>query len=78
MILSIHAHYSIHSCEQIRDCNATLSKRESPGLEIYRNQEVYQHHLTTPHFQTCKQGTLHMVKSLNLLGIKPLDLEFMS
>lgn len=42
-------------------------------VEIYRNKEAYQHHLTTPHFQTYKQGTLHMVKSLNLLDIKPLD-----
>ena len=42
-------------------------------VEIYRNKEAYQHHLATPHFQTYKQGTLHMVKSLNLLDIKPLD-----
>ena len=42
-------------------------------MEIYRNKEAYQHHLSTPHFQTYKQGTLHMVKSLNLLDIKPLD-----
>ena len=42
-------------------------------VEIYRNKEAYQHHLTTPHFQTYKQGTLHMVKSLNLLDIQPLD-----
>lgn len=41
-------------------------------VEIYRNKEAYQHHLTTPHFQAYKQGTLHMVKSLNLLDIQPL------
>lgn len=41
-------------------------------VEIYRNMEAYQHHLTTPHFQAYKQGTLHMVKSLNLLDIQPL------
>jgi len=46
-------------------------------VEIYRNKESYQHHLTTPHFQTYKQGTLHMVKSLNLLDIKPLDSDAM-
>jgi quinol monooxygenase YgiN len=46
-------------------------------VEIYRNQEAYQHHLTTPHFQTYKQGTLHMVKSLRLLDIKPLDADAM-
>lgn len=42
-------------------------------VEIYRNQEAYQHHLTTPHFQAYKQGTLHMVKSLNLIDVSPLD-----
>ena len=42
-------------------------------VEIYRNQEAYLHHLSTPHFQAYKQGTLRMVKSLNLLDIKPLD-----
>lgn len=41
-------------------------------VEIYRNKEAYLHHLTTPHFQAYKQGTLHMVKSLNLLDIQPL------
>ena len=41
-------------------------------VEIYRNKEAYQHHLTTPHFQAYKQGTLHMVKSLNLLDIQPI------
>lgn len=42
-------------------------------VEVYRNKEAYQHHLSTPHFQAYKQGTLHMVKSLNLLDIQPLD-----
>ena len=47
-------------------------------VEIYRNKEAYQHHLSTAHFQTYKQGTLHMVKSLNLLDVKPLDPEAMT
>ena len=46
-------------------------------VEIYRNKEAYLYHLSTPHFQTYKQGTLHMVKSLNLLDMKPLDPEAM-
>lgn len=36
-------------------------------LEIYRNQEAYQHHITTPHFKKYKEGTLHMVKHLDLV-----------
>ena len=36
-------------------------------LEIYRNQEAYKNHIASPHFQKYKQGTLHMVKSLDLV-----------
>ena len=46
-------------------------------VEIYRNKEAYKHHLTTEHFQTYKQGTVHMVKSLNLVDLSPLDKEAM-
>ena len=42
-------------------------------LEIYASEEAYQQHLKTEHFQKYKQGTLHMVKSLNLPTMKPLD-----
>ena len=42
-------------------------------VEIYRNKEAYEQHLTTEHFQAYKQGTLHMVKSLQLVDVKPLD-----
>ena len=42
-------------------------------LEIYASQEAYKHHLTTEHFQTYKQGTLHMVKSLDLVDMKPMN-----
>lgn len=36
-------------------------------LEIYRNQEAYKKHIETPHFKKYKEGTLHMVKTLNLV-----------
>ena len=42
-------------------------------LEIYASEEAYQQHLKTEHFQKYKQGTLHMVKSLKLPMMKPLD-----
>ena len=47
-------------------------------LEIYASQEAYQHHIQTAHFQKYKQGTLHMVKSLKLQDLLPLDSETMS
>ena len=46
-------------------------------LEIYASEEVYQSHLKTEHFQKYKQGTLHMVKSLRLPLMQPLDPETM-
>jgi quinol monooxygenase YgiN len=42
-------------------------------LEIYASQEAYQHHTQTAHFQKYKQGTLHMVNSLKLQDLTPLD-----
>ena len=47
-------------------------------LEIYASQEAYQHHIQTAHFQKYKHGTLHMVKSLKLQDLTPLDRETMS
>ena len=46
-------------------------------LEIYRDQEAYQSHIASEHFQTYKQGTLHMVKNLELIDMNPLDPEAM-
>ena len=42
-------------------------------LEIYRDMDAYRSHIQTPHFQTYKQGTLHMVKSLDLVDMYPLN-----
>ena len=36
-------------------------------LEIYKNQESYQKHIASPHFKKYKEGTLHMVKHLELV-----------
>jgi len=46
-------------------------------LEIYASDAAYQQHLQTEHFQKYKQGTLHMVKDLNLPTMRPLDPETM-
>ena len=47
-------------------------------LEIYASQEAYQHHIQTAHFQRYKQATLHMVKSLKLQDLQPLNSEIMN
>lgn len=42
-------------------------------LEIYRDMEAYRHHISTPWFQIYKQGTLHMVKHLDLVDMFPMN-----
>lgn len=60
-------------------CIFPMQVKDSPNtiriLEIYRDDEAYQAHLQTPHFLEYKQGTLHMVKSLQLVATEPLALE---
>ena len=46
-------------------------------LEIYASEEAYQSHIKTEHFLKYKQGTIHMVKSLKLPTMQPLDPEAM-
>lgn len=41
-------------------------------LEIYADRAAYESHLQTPHFQKYKQGTLSMVKELELIDTTPL------
>ena len=41
-------------------------------LEIYADRAAYESHLKTPHFQKYKQGTLDMVKELELVDTTPL------
>lgn len=54
-----------------------VSEKENPCmiiiLETYANQESYEKHIASEHFQKYKQGTLHMVKSLVLSDQTPLN-----
>lgn len=62
----------IYPMQQLRnDCQIRI-------LEIYASQEAYQNHIKTPHFQTYKQGTLHMVKSLDLVDMRQMAPECLS
>lgn len=42
-------------------------------LETYSSQEAYKSHIASRHFQKYKQGTLHMVKNLELCDQIPLN-----
>ena len=54
----------------------SVQEKDSPCkitiLEIYASQAAYEYHITTPHFQRYKQGTLHMVKDLQLVDCAAL------
>lgn len=47
-------------------CNITI-------LETYSSQDAYKQHIASEHFQKYKQGTLHMVDSLVLDDVEPLN-----
>lgn len=47
-------------------CNITI-------LETYASEKAYKDHIASPHFQKYKQGTLHMVKTLVLTDVIPLN-----
>ena len=41
-------------------------------LEIYADSAAYKAHIKTPHFLKYKNGTINMVKSLELIEVDPL------
>jgi 4-carboxymuconolactone decarboxylase len=51
-----------------------VTEKERPNwftlIEVYRSREDYLAHLQTPHFLKYKNGTIDMVKSLELLDAK--------
>ena len=54
-----------------------VGEKENPCqitiLETYTSREAYDKHIASAHFQKYKQGTLHMVKSLELKDQTPLN-----
>ena len=58
-------------------CIFPMQRKDNPCLirivEIYRGEEAYTAHLATPHFRKYKEGTPHMIKSLELVPMRPLD-----
>jgi quinol monooxygenase YgiN len=44
-------------------------------FEVYASEEAYQFHIKTPHFLKYKNGTLKMVKFLELVEVEPIAIE---
>lgn len=63
-------------------CIFPMRQKENPCtiriVEIYRNEEAYKAHLASPHFRIYKEGTPHMIKSLALVPMQPLDTDGMN
>jgi len=53
-----------------------LQDEKDPGritvVEVYADQDAYESHIASAHFQTYKTGTLEMVRSLQLHRMKPI------
>ncbi|MBQ5531644.1 MAG: antibiotic biosynthesis monooxygenase [Kiritimatiellae bacterium] len=62
-------------------CIFPVQKKENPCsiriVEIYRGEEAYRAHLASSHFRAYKEGTPHMIKSLDLVPVRPLDADGM-
>ena len=62
-------------------CIFPMQQKENPCVirivEIYRDEAAYKAHLQTPHFRAYKEGTPHMIKSLALVPMSPLDADGM-
>ena len=62
-------------------CIFPMQQKENPCIirivEIYRDEVAYKAHIATPHFRAYKEGTPHMIKSLELVPVEPLDTDDM-
>jgi quinol monooxygenase YgiN len=76
--LAEHARVAVQVEPGVLALQAVYDKADSTKVtvfEIYASEEAYQMHLKTPHFLKYKNGTLKMVKSLQLVEVVPIALE---
>ena len=77
--LAEHAKIAVKVEPGVLALNAVYDK-DHPTMvtvfEIYASEDAYQAHLKTPHFLKYKNGTLKMVKSLQLTDVQPIALEY--
>jgi quinol monooxygenase YgiN len=76
--LAEHAQIAVRLEAGVLALQAVYDKKK-PELvtvfEVYASEEAYQIHLKTPHFLKYKNGTLKMVKSLELVEVSPIAIE---
>ncbi|WP_343303561.1 antibiotic biosynthesis monooxygenase family protein [Chitinophaga niabensis] len=76
--LAEHAEAAVKVEPGVLTLNAVYDKEHPTHVtvfEIYASEEAYQKHLKTDHFLKYKNGTLKMVKSLQLTDVEPISLQ---
>ncbi|RZL38120.1 MAG: antibiotic biosynthesis monooxygenase [Pedobacter sp.] len=76
--LSEHAKAAVKLESGVLSLQAVYDKSKPENVtvfEVYASEEAYQGHLKTPHFLKYKNGTLKMVKSLELVEVEPIGIE---
>ena len=76
--LAEHAKAAIQTEPGVLELQAVYDKAHPTMVtvfEVYASEDAYQAHLKTPHFLKYKNGTLKMVKSLELVDVAPIAIE---
>jgi quinol monooxygenase YgiN len=76
--LAEHAKTAVSAEPGVLTLNAVYDQNHPAQVtvfEVYASEEAYQSHLKTAHFLKYKNGTLKMVKSLELIDVAPIALE---
>ncbi|WP_342646868.1 antibiotic biosynthesis monooxygenase family protein [Mucilaginibacter sp. CSA2-8R] len=76
--LAEHAKAAVSAEPGVLTLNAVYDQNHPAQVtvfEAYASEEAYQSHLKTAHFLKYKNGTLKMVKSLELIDVAPIALE---
>ena len=78
LALAEHAKAAVSAEPGVLTLNAVYDQKNPVQVtvfEVYASEEAYQSHLKTAHFLKYKNGTLQMVKSLELIDVVPIALE---
>jgi quinol monooxygenase YgiN len=78
LALAEHASVAVKAEPGVLSLQGVYDKAKPTSVtvfEVYASEEAYQSHLKTAHFLKYKNGTLKMVKSLELIEVSPIGIE---
>ncbi len=76
--LKEHAEVAVKVEPGVLSLQAVFDKKVPTNVtvfEVYASESAYQTHLKTPHFLKYKNGTLKMVKALELVEVEPISIQ---